>query len=227
MKLSQKGFFASCLVGLVCSVSLPTLSRAATLIDVPPASNLENLFIAQGVNPKPNQLTNDSQLEKLINQDVKGEMGAPSNTELKAVSKSKGQKALKRALTQIGYAEQRDNCNKFSRYFHKNCQAWCADFVSWAFDGNGNRKLPWANVSAVSSILDWGRRTHNTVKSPHVGDIFILKGVNISHTGIVRSVNVKKGTFSTVEGNADNKVRSLVRPISTSYTSFVRVPSTR
>jgi hypothetical protein len=227
MKFNQKGFFASCLLGLVCSVSLPTLSRAAILIDVLPASNLENLLIAQGANSKPNQPVDDSQLEKLINRDVTGEMGAPSDTELKAASKSKGQKALKRALTQIGYAEKSDNCNKFSRYFRKSCQAWCADFVSWAFDGNGNRKLPWANVSAVSGILDWGRRTHNTVKSPRVGDIFILKGVNISHTGIVRSVNAKKGTFSTVEGNANDKVRSLVRPIKTSYTSFIRVPSTR
>jgi CHAP domain len=227
MKFNQKGFFASCLVGLVCSVSLPTLSRAATLIDVFPASNLENLLIAQGANSKPNQSVDDSQLEKLINRDVTGEMVAPSDAELKVASKSKGQKALKRALTQIGYAEQGENCNKFSRYFHKSCQVWCADFVSWAFDLNGNKKQPWGNVSAVSSILDWGRRTHNTVNSPRVGDIFILKGDGNSHTGIVRSVNTKKGTFSTVEGNADDKVRSLIRPIRTSYTFFVRVPSHR
>jgi CHAP domain len=167
--------------------------------------------------------TSQTQLDdNFVQQGVQGEAKAPSAAELRVVAKTQGQRALRRAIPQLGYKENPfgSNSNKFSRYFHKGRQPWCADFVSWAFDFDGNRKLPWPNVSSVSSILDWGRKTRHIVKTPRVGDIFILKGAGQSHTGIVRSVSGR--TYTTVEGNANNGVRSYHRKIN-SITYFVRL----
>jgi CHAP domain len=189
------------------------------------AQAISNSPISQGVKPTSNPTTSatQSELDNFVNQGVLGEAEAPSASELKVAAKTEGQKALRRALTKLSYEEKPSgsNCNFFSHYFGKGCQSWCADFVSWAFDGNGNKKLPWANVSAVSSIYDWGKAKGHIVKRPLPGDIFILKGSGISHTGIVRSTS--GSTFTTVEGNTSNRVRSLRRAVH-SYTHFVRVP---
>lgn len=127
---------------------------------------------------------------------------------------SHGERAVKKALTQLGNDEKPpgSNCQKYSRYFGKNCQYWCADFVSWAFDitGNHNKKLPWMNPSSVSSIIAWGQNGHQ-VKTPRPGDIFTMKGEGVSHTGLVRKVT--GNSFFTVEGNTSSKVRSLKRPL--------------
>jgi CHAP domain len=168
--------------------------------------------------------SSQTQLDDFVKQGVLGNAETPSASELKVAYKTRGQRALKRALPQIGYKENPfgSNCNKFSRYFGKGCIPWCSIFVSWAFDLNGDKKLPWGNVSAVSSILDWGRKKGHIVRVPRPGDIFILKGSGQSHTGIVRSVSGR--TFTTVEGNASNGVRTYRRAIH-SYTYFVRVPN--
>jgi CHAP domain len=164
-----------------------------------------------------------TQLDDFVKQGVLGEAEAPSAAEHKVAAKTNGQEALRRALTKLGHKEKPSgsNCNFFSRYFGKGCQPWCADFVSWSFDRDGNKKLPWGNVSAVSSIYDWGRAKGHIVKKPRAGDIFILKGSGNSHTGIVRSVS--GSTFTTIEGNTSNRVRSLRRAVH-GYTHFVRVP---
>jgi hypothetical protein len=134
------------------------------------------------------------------------------------------EKAYRKALTQLGKGETPpgSNCQVFSRYFGAKCQYWCADFVSWAIDSvsNQNKKLPWSNPSAVSSILDWARKNDKLVKTPKPGDIFILKGNGVSHTGFVRFV--RGNSFTTVEGNSGDKVRSLTRSLKTSNLYFVR-----
>jgi hypothetical protein len=190
------------------------------------AHALGNSLISQGVKATttPTSSATQSQLENFINQGVIEEVPAPKDSESKASTKdTTGQRILLRAFKQIGYAENPlgSNCNKFSIYFGKGCQTWCADFVSWSFDLNGNKQLPWGNVSAVSSIHDWGKASGHIVKVPRPGDIFILEGSGQSHTGIVRSAS--GSTFTTVEGNTSNSVRSLKRSIQ-SYTHFVRVP---
>jgi hypothetical protein len=179
--------------------------------------------IAQGGTTK-QKAPSQSKLENFINQGVVGEAEAPSASELRAVSKTKGERASQRATKQIGYKEQPygSNCNKFSRYFGEGCQPWCGDFVSWAFDLNGDKKLPWVNGSAVINILNWGRKHGHIVKTPRRGDIFIMYGSGYSHVGIVRKP-LGSGRFTTVEGNTSNAVRSLVRR-DTSYIFFVRVP---
>jgi CHAP domain len=164
--------------------------------------------------------------ERFVNQ---GAEEAPiSPTERQEADKkpamSHGEKAVKKALTQLGNGENPpgSNCQKYSRYFGKSCQYWCADFVSWAFDttGNKNKKLPWVNPSSVSSIIAWGQNGHQ-VKTPRPGDLFTMKGPGVSHTGLVRKVS--GNSFYSVEGNANNSVRSLKRPLSLAGVTFFRV----
>jgi hypothetical protein len=180
-----------------------------------------NAFVMPKATAKPTVTNADSQLERFVNEGVIQTAPAPNDIEFKAKAKTRGEKALKRALRYIGVKEIPfgSNCQPFSRYFGLPCVPWCAAFVSQNFDLNGNRKLPWANVASVSSILEWGQRSGNISRTPRKGDIFILKGNGQSHTGIVRSVNGNQ--YTTVEGNYDNSVRSVTRNIN-SITYFVR-----
>lgn len=136
--------------------------------------------------------------------------------------------AMLLAKTQIGTRERLVNCNKYSPYFGKGCQAWCADFVSWSFDqvGNKNKRLPWKNPSTVISILTWARRANQLVDKPEPGDLFVAQGKGRSHVGFVRTVQGNR--FRTVEGNKDNMVKSVWRPIKRPADGgfyFVRVPA--
>jgi hypothetical protein len=149
----------------------------------------------------------EAEIQKLVNEDFKPiplTQGLPSACPENP--KNNREKALKQACGQVGYKEEPpgSNCNKFSRYFGKGCQQWCADFVSWAFDSTGNKdkKLPWSNPSAVASILDWANKTKHVAKTPQQGDIFIIKNSEASHTGLV--LKVTGGTFQTIEGNSGN-----------------------
>jgi hypothetical protein len=132
-----------------------------------------------------------------------------------------GENALRVAIGELNTKESGSNCQKYSRYFGKTCQVWCADFVSWAFDvsSNGNKKVPWGNPSAVSSIISWGQKGYQ-VKTPRPGDIFTLKGPDVSHTGLVRRVEGKY--FYTVEGNTSDSVKSLKRSLNTNNLKFFR-----
>ena len=167
----------------------------------------------------------DALFERVVNEGIIEEVRL-SPQELLFTPKDFRQRALKQGLSQVRYKEQPfgSNCNKFSRYFGKGCQAWCADFVSWAFDSTGNRdkRVAWRNPSAVASILQWAKRTKNVVKTPKPGDIFLIRKNGVSHTGLIRSVG--RRTFTTIEGNASNRVRSVKRSLSKGYV-FVRVPS--
>lgn len=194
-----------------------TSAAAATLINISGTQAVAKPSISQKLQTAS---IGQTQLDNFAKQGVQGKAGVPSKNELKIATTTVGLKALNRAIPQIGYKERPKNCNKFSGHFGKGCQVWCADFVSWAFDLNGDRKLPWSNVSSVSSILDWARKTGHLMKTPRPGDIFILKGRGQSHTGIVRSASGR--TYTTVEGNADNGVRSYKRSIN-SITYFVRL----
>ncbi len=165
----------------------------------------------------------EAAIEQLVNEDIIEEVPL-RQLQFKSAPRNFREHALKQAISQVGYKEESSNCNKFSRYFNKDCHSWCADFVSWAFDstGNRNKRVDWGNPSLVASILHWGKTKPNQarlVKIPQPGDIFLIKTKTASHTGLVRSVSGT--TFTTVEGNASNKVRSVKRSLN-KYV-FVRV----
>jgi hypothetical protein len=168
--------------------------------------------------------------ERFVNQGAEEAPVSPAERQeiAKKPAPTLGQRALKKAITQLGNGESPPGSNrqKYSRYFGKGAQYWCADFVSWSFDtvGNGNKKLPWKNPSSVSSIIAWGQKGHE-VKTPKPGDIFTMKGNGVSHTGLVRKVNGK--TFYTLEGNTSNKVKSLKRSVDMPGLRFFRVDRDR
>lgn len=136
----------------------------------------------------------------------------------KASKSGRRMQALRLAKKEIGYREGRLNCNKFSSYFYplnprKQCQYWCADFVSWAFDqaGNKDKRLPWKNPSTVRSVHEWAKQNKQVVKTPQAGDLFLQykrgsDGKIQTHMGFVASVHSK--VFRTIEGNANNRVLS-------------------
>lgn len=218
MLTTQSNMITSLKVILLTSL---TSAVAATLISISGTQAVANPSISQ--RPQ-TPSTGQTQLDNFVKQGVQGEAEAPSAAERRAAPATKGHRALQRALSQLGYREKPfgSNCQKYSRYFGKGCQSWCADFVSYVFDRNGDRKLPWSNVSTVQSILDWGKAKGRLVTRPRPGDIFLLKGDGQSHTGIVRSVSGR--SYTTVEGNAKNAVRSYRRTINNN-TYFVRMPN--
>jgi hypothetical protein len=116
-------------------------------------------------------------------------------------------RALRHALVELGVHEEPpgSNKNRFSAYFHKGAEPWCADFVSCMFDitGDRNRRLPWRNPSAVSSLVDWARQKHHVVNPAHLrsGDVFTIQNSRVSHCGIVWKVDQAAGIFVSVEGN--------------------------
>jgi hypothetical protein len=175
----------------------------------------------------------EAEIQKLVNEGtVKSATLTQADLEnLKKLAASTNyyEKAVGTAGLQYGYKEGPKNNNKFSQYFGKNHQPWCADFVSWAFDSTGNKdkKVPWGNPSAVVNILEWGQKEKYLVKTPKLGDIFIMTKNGVSHTGLVWEVAKDGKSFRTVEGNSSDKVNSNWRSVSTYPYQFLHIPSNR
>lgn len=95
---------------------------------------------------------------------------------------------------------------------------WCAVFVSWVLSQAG-MGLKIASVSGLMAHYQASGRYHPKAGyTPKAGDIFICKSRGTSHTGFVRSGG---GTFTTIEGNSGNAVKSLTRHVSdASVTGF-------
>jgi hypothetical protein len=223
--------------------STPTPTPTQVTPDAPDAPDAPDTGAKDTLTPeeeaeiKQELSASDEQVEQLINEDaeevtpnqetpVAPDPGVPSKLQV-AAPQNNQKRALAAARGQIGYKETGRDCNKFSRYFGRGCQYWCADFVSWAFDSTGdrNKKLPWRNPSAVASILQWAQKNNKLVKTPQPGDIFIMKGRGASHTGLVQQVAKDGKTFLTVEGNASEKVRTVRRSFNKYPYRFVRVRS--
>lgn len=127
-------------------------------------------------------------------------------------------RAMRLAKTQLGVKESGcDNCgtpqSRYTRHFYPNMgpQPWCAFFVSWAIDmtDNNNGKVPWSNPGYVATVFEWMRAKGRVVSAPQPCDMF-MKG-DLSHMGLVTSVNPKTGSFRTIEGNYSNQVAQVTR----------------
>jgi 3D (Asp-Asp-Asp) domain-containing protein len=98
--------------------------------------------------------------------------------------------------------------------------AWCAWFVSRCCRKCGVATSVVPSTKSVSEFLSWAKshgRYHAKGSGyvPQPGDIFIEK-INKSHTGFVYKVSSDGKSYTTIEGNASNRVRSNNR--TTSYT---------
>jgi peptidoglycan hydrolase-like protein with peptidoglycan-binding domain len=101
---------------------------------------------------------------------------------------------------------------------------WCAAFASWCYRA-AEGGSPFGRFVGSWQFYEWGERHGRIVTEPQAGDVWvILRGDPHErphgHTGIAAGSAVA-GIFPTIEGNAGNAVRGLVRPVS-SITAFVR-----
>ena len=116
---------------------------------------------------------------------------------------------VKVAKAELGYKPSANNQSKYSKEFGVSNAQWCAYFVSWVFKkacGGVNKMkkvLGTGPVGSVTALMTTFKSKGMFKKNPHVGDVVIWKNGR-SHTGIVISVNTKKKTFTTVEGNTGN-----------------------
>jgi len=134
---------------------------------------------------------------------------------------SNGQQTLRKASKYLGAVEGAPN--RSGSPIVDECQAmyglkgvpWCACFVGFAVAESGaDAKYKAAAKTIIHpSTAEMVRRAkrkgwytgHSRNTKP--GDFFIIDG---KHVGLVNSLN-NDGTFTTIEGNASDAVRSLVR----------------
>lgn len=137
--------------------------------------------------------------------------------------------AVNWALSQEGVSE-RNNPDVVRGYSRGRWQAWCADFVSTAYERTGGS--PWGHQSSVQGILNWGRNNPGHFLSANAarqnpgmlqaGDVVVWKQNGRSHVGLLQGVN-RDGTFRTIEGNTSDRVAQRTHSFSSSQlTGFVR-----
>lgn len=142
--------------------------------------------------------------------------------------------AMQWALSQEGISESK-NPDAVRGYSQGRWEAWCADFVSTAFEKTGGS--PWGHQASVAGILDWGQRNSGHFLSAaearsdpgriHSGDVVVWKQNGKSHVGIITKVN-PNGTFDTIEGNTSDSVaqRKGYTLTDSQLTGFVRARGT-
>lgn len=113
-------------------------------------------------------------------------------------------------------------------------QPWCADFVTYCVRKSLGRKIPSDfGSSAVSDLRDWGYNHNCYFKAPSTsnaskmknflrtkvrpGDIMIQKRNKRSHTGIVKSVAPDGSSYTVVEGNSSDRVKTVTYKATSSY----------
>jgi hypothetical protein len=123
--------------------------------------------------------------------------------------------AVRRAIAvaerELGYHEGPGaDQNKFSAYFHRGAEPWCADFVSYCFEKAGaplgRRGVGFARVG---DMVNWFRQHHAWDSRPEVGAVIALDwhpGVltTYDHAGIVTRVTATQITF--ISGNYLDRV---------------------
>lgn len=134
---------------------------------------------------------------------------ASAQAPAQATNSSIGEKAAQIAESQVGVGEAG---NGHLKYTGGKNEAWCAHFVSWAWEQANGGEAPWGHQAAVKSIREWGQQNGRYIRKEEAqgkvkaGDIVIYEDNGRSHTAIVTKVN-PDGTFDVVGGNEGNEVR--------------------
>lgn len=136
------------------------------------------------------------------------------------------------------------NNGKFSVQAPPNMQFQCGAFVNrcWGLDSAGNQGLGSTSADKRRVVNQRGVTVKEAVKNPNLvqpGMAFVMpihgKFEGVWHTGLVGSVDVEHGTFTTIEANANGRattagagpgksnITSRVMPISQMY-GFVPPP---
>jgi hypothetical protein len=110
------------------------------------------------------------------------------------------------ATKEIGYAEGKNNANKYSKALGRPAESWCADFVVWCMKQAGHEKKI-LNSASVIEITNWAKKNALQInpKLAREGDIISF---DFTHTGkpqhigiVAKQFDIKKNSVETIEGN--------------------------
>jgi hypothetical protein len=131
---------------------------------------------------------------------------ARRKTRLAAVAKNPGQKALERAVMEIGTKESPAGSNrqKYGVWYGMSGVPWCAIFVSWSFAQSGYSLFRYSYVPFVHNDASAARNRLSVVRTPRPGDAvcFSWSGIKDAHIGFFSKWVTPGSVFETVEGNS-------------------------
>lgn len=114
-------------------------------------------------------------------------------------------KVLNIARSQLGYAEGRNNDNKFGRWYGMNHVSWCDQFVSWVAATAGASDII-GRAAYTPSHAAWFKARGRWGHTPRRGAIVFFDFPDsvrrIQHVGIVESVRGNR--VVTIEGNTSS-----------------------
>lgn len=128
------------------------------------------------------------------------------------------------ARKQLGIREQGNNRTKFGKWYGMDGVPWCAIFVSWVFAKSGTPLPALQGAKGFAGVRDGAAELNKRgmlLQEPRVGSIWLHRGAtwNSDHTGIVTKVHAD-GSFTTIEGNASDRVLERRHPASAKKSSF-------
>jgi hypothetical protein len=144
--------------------------------------------------------------EYLIKDGVKlpAEYMARRKTRLAAAT-TPGQKALERAVMELGNHEAPAGSNrqKYGVWYGMSGVPWCAIFCSWCFAQSGYSLFRYSYVPFVHNDASASRNRLSVVRTPRAGDVvcFSWSGIRDAHIGFFDKWVTQGSTFQTVEGN--------------------------
>lgn len=171
---------------------------------------------------------------------------AEKNKDAKKAGESKGKTAndIGSGLVDLAskYMGLNEKDGSYKLFTNGRTESWCADFVTYVVkefaQKNGMSVAKGFGSPAVANLMSWAQNNgvfDNTSKMSNseklnyaknnlsVGDVIIWKSNGSSHTGIVKSIN-SDGTFTTVEGNSSDQVKSNKKSIyDKGLTGFIKL----
>lgn len=142
-----------------------------------------------------------------------GEVGRRTAAALKKAASGGefAERVLKIARKELGTREVGWNGQKYSRYFGRGPEFWCADFVSWVYSHAGKKLNNPSTPSLLSMIHANG--TYNR-SNPKPGQMVLFdwhpgSGPSAEHIGIVEKTFRRGGKtyIQTIEGNSSDMVK--------------------
>ena len=103
--------------------------------------------------------------------------------------------------------------------------AWCAIFVWYVFQACGVSNLFYdgQRTAYVPTLWNWAKNKKLTANVPRPGDLVIFdwnKNGAADHVGIVERVT--DSTLYTIEGNVDDAVQAMTRPLNDQIMGYIR-----
>jgi hypothetical protein len=129
---------------------------------------------------------------------------------------------------EVGVHEEPDGSNRGARVDVYTAPdlgiPWCAAFLSWVFARGCDEGSPFGRLLSAWQINEWAKGNNRILGDaalPQPGDVFVILRTDFhGHTGLIVGPS-QDNRLCTIEGNAGNAVRGLIRGRS-SFTSLIR-----